>query len=101
MVDNHQLFALAAWLQTFPEFDLVIYNGNETPKDLERLQAVLNTTHAAEYVYRDLLHGPVFSFLTYCVFNLQRCLKGCGRDLRSVSRLRARKIAVAQSLEWN
>jgi hypothetical protein len=48
--EQKKLFALAAWLETFPEFEVALYNGNETPEDAERLASVLNTTEATLYV---------------------------------------------------
>ena len=45
-----ELFALAAWIQTFPEFDVKIYNGGEDTADAERLIAALDTSDATKYV---------------------------------------------------
>lgn len=45
-----ELFALAAWIQTFPEFDVQIYNGGEQASDAERLVAALDTSEATKYV---------------------------------------------------
>lgn len=49
MEAQQQLFALAAWLQTFPEFDVQVYNGNEEAADAERLEYALNSTDATLY----------------------------------------------------
>ena len=50
--EQKDLFALAAWLQTFPEFDVPIYNsGSEGSADAERLVSVLNSTEATQYVH--------------------------------------------------
>ena len=43
-----ELFALAAWIQTFPEFDVKIYNGGEEMVDAERLIAALDTSDATK-----------------------------------------------------
>lgn len=51
--EQKEFFALAAWLQTFPEFELRIYNGNEGPGDAERLISVLESVEATQYVPTD------------------------------------------------
>lgn len=48
--EHRELFALAAWIQTFPEFDAQIYNGGEELADAERLMAALDTSEATRYV---------------------------------------------------
>jgi len=45
-MERRELFALAAWVQTFPEFDVQIYNGGEEQADAERLIAGLDTSEA-------------------------------------------------------
>jgi hypothetical protein len=48
--EQKELFALVAWLQTFPEFNIQIYKGSEGPADAERLASVLNSAEATLYV---------------------------------------------------
>ena len=48
--EQKELFALAAWLQTFPEFGIQLYTGKEGPSDVEQLTSVLNSTEASLYV---------------------------------------------------
>lgn len=50
--EQKELFALAAWLQTFPDFDVPILCSDESegPADAERLVSVLHTTEATLYV---------------------------------------------------
>jgi hypothetical protein len=43
-LERKDLFALAAWLQTFPEFVSPIYNGNEEDEDFERLLCLLDNS---------------------------------------------------------
>jgi hypothetical protein len=40
------LLALAAWIQTFPEFTSTLYNGTEANDDVERILSILNTSEA-------------------------------------------------------
>jgi len=61
-----ELFALAAWIQTFPEFDVQIYNGGEQASDAERLVAALDTSEATKYV--------LLAFPTIIVFILLCCV---------------------------
>jgi hypothetical protein len=44
------LFALAAWMQTFPEFTTSLYTGTEANEDVERILSMLNTSEATAYV---------------------------------------------------
>ena len=44
--ERKELFALAAWLQTFPEFDLQINCGDEGPADAEILLSVVESPEA-------------------------------------------------------
>lgn len=42
-----ELVSLVAWLQTFPEFGLFLYDGKESPEDVQRLHSSLCTIEAA------------------------------------------------------
>jgi len=48
--NSKELFALAAWIQTFPEFDVTVYNGSETPADAERLSQSFSSLTVTRYV---------------------------------------------------
>ena len=51
MEEAQQLFALVAWLQTFPEFDIQIWNENhQTSTDAERLKNTLKTPEVSQCV---------------------------------------------------
>lgn len=43
---QQELFALAAWLQTFPEFDLQVFDGNEGAADADRLISTMGSPEA-------------------------------------------------------
>ena len=47
-MEDQQLFALVAWLQTFPEFDIQVFNGNEATTDAERLKSTLKTPEVSQ-----------------------------------------------------
>jgi glucan biosynthesis protein len=50
--ERKELFALAAWLQTFPEFTSSIYiDGNESDEDAERLLSLLDSSDVTLYVF--------------------------------------------------
>lgn len=51
-MEAQQLFALVAWLQTFPEFDIQLYNGNESTTDADRLKNRLKTPEVSQYVWK-------------------------------------------------
>jgi len=46
---HRELFALAAWIQTFPEFDLQIYSGGEDAAVAERIISALDTSEVTRY----------------------------------------------------
>lgn len=70
---HRELFALTAWLQTFPEFELVdennikndtviihtpLYDGHETPADAERITRLLSSSmEVAWYVWCDVFRS--------------------------------------------
>lgn len=49
-MEAQQIFALVAWLQTFPEFDIQVYNGDESATDPGRLKNTLKTPEVSQYV---------------------------------------------------
>jgi hypothetical protein len=44
--EQHQLWALASWLQTFPEFNVPLHPQNDTSTDADRLISVLQSFEA-------------------------------------------------------
>lgn len=47
-----EFLALAAWIQTFPEFTSIIYNDeNEEDEDMEHLLSLLGSSEVTLYVF--------------------------------------------------
>jgi hypothetical protein len=48
--ERKELFALAAWIQTFPEFKTSLSNSSDVDDNYERLLSSLDSYEAASYV---------------------------------------------------